>query len=325
MLAIVVGIACGAAPIERKTALDSSPCRLPIGGLEPGIGGFLYYPQGQFTSDHTSALGYSAQHQRWLPVPRQLISPDGKSYIPDWNSNARRDRETLLTAVDIATGAVRPLGSLGTLAAPPQAWFHTGIYFMKFAETGQELWVFDPAKQTSRLVTGQSNETGLPLFKSRTYFNGGAAWVMTGPNTSGPSFDILVRVDLASGRTEEWYRATPPSPAIAILGFGPANPLVMIGSDGGIRVGLLAAPRRVSFIESGTFRPALGPWNYLSDSHGLWLLANDGGIWLYRDQRMSRVGAAPLPQLPPTPSVRPMHFVPMPPPLSIAGPCASVA
>jgi hypothetical protein len=286
--------------------------------MEPGIGGFLTYPQGQFSSDRASALGYSAKHQRWLPVPRQLISPDGNSYLPDWNSNAYRDRDKLVSAVDIATGAEWPLGSLGRSAAAPWVWFPTGIYFLKVTENGPELWVFDPAKKTLRFVAGQSNETRLPLFKTRTYFYGSAAWVMTVPKTSGPAFDILVRVDLATGRAEEWSRSTTTT-SLTVLGFNPDGiPLVMVGSDEGTRLALLIGPGKASFIESGVFRPALGPWSYLSDSHGLWLLANDGGIWLYRDRTLRQVGSSPLP---PLPSIHVMHFVPMRPSLSIAGPC----
>jgi hypothetical protein len=189
---------------------------------------------------------------------------------------------------------------------------------MKFP--GPELWAFDPTQQTLRLVAGQSNETGLSLFKSRTYFNGGAAWTMAVPNTSGPAFEILVRVDLANGRAEEWYRGTTTTSPM-VVGFSPeGSPLVMIGSDSGIRVTLLTGPGKASYIESGDFRPTIGPWNYLSDNHGLWLLADDGGIWLYRDRALRKVGSSPLP-------ARSIPVIDggglMRPPLYIAGPCAS--
>lgn len=319
LIAIVLGIACGAAPVERKAALDSSPCRLPIGGAVPGIGGFLSYPEGQFASDRASALGYSAKHRRWLAAPRQLVSPDGDSYIPLGDSGIYRDRVRSLSAVDIATGAELPLGNLGSSATAPLAWSPSGIYFMKFP--GPELWVFDWVKKNSRLVAGQSIEVGLPVFKARTYFNGGAAWTMTAENTSGPNFDILVRVDLASGRAEEWSRSTT-STSLTVLGFSPeGNPLVWVGSDRGSRIVLLTGPGRSSFIESGDFRPGQGPWNFLTDSHGLWLLAHDGGIWLYRDRTLRRIGSAPLPP----PSLPVIDGGLMRPALSIAGPCVSAS
>jgi hypothetical protein len=190
---------------------------------------------------------------------------------------------------------------------------------MKFP--GPELWVFDPARQTLKLVAGQSNEVGLPLFKAQTYFNGAAAWTMTIPNTSGPSFDILVRVDLANGRAEEWYRGTTSTPGVGVLGLSPeGNPLVWLGSDVGSRVVLLTGPGRSSVIESGDFRPGQGPLNNMLDSHGLWLLANDGGVWLYRDRTTRRIGSAPLPP----PSLPVIDGGLMRPALYVAGPCASV-
>ena len=315
-MTIVLGTACGAAPAERGPALDSSPCQLPIGSTIPGVGGFLSYPGGQFSSDGTSALSYSAKHQRWLPVPHQFISPDGDSYLRlDFSKTSR---VTSLNAVDIATGNERPLGGLGSSAAP-LVWSMSGIYFLQFARPQPELWVLDPAKQTSRMVAVGSNGLGLPIFKAWTGVGGGAAWSKTVENTAGPAGDILVRVDLASGQAEVWYRQNTPT-TLDVLGFGPeGDPLVTVVSGGGNRILLLTGPRRSNAIESRDFRPgAPGAGTGISDSHGLWLLANDGGVWLYRDRIVRPIGSAKLP-----PSVSPASDIgPARPNLLIAGPCA---
>jgi hypothetical protein len=315
LIAIALGATCGAAPPERLVANDSSACRLPIGSAVSGVGGFLTYPAGDFSSDSTSAVSYSARHHRWLPALRQFISPDEASYLRFDYSKV--SRATSLYVVDIASGSERPLPALGP-SAFALAWSASGIYFVQHNGSEPEVWVLDPAKQTSRMVASPSKQFDLPLFKAWSGFGGGAVWAKTVENTAGPAGDVLVRIDLAGGHTETWYREKTPS-SLDVLGFSPdGQPLVMGSSGGGNRMLLLTGPGKSSPIGSGTYRYGPGTGTGVSDGHGLWLLGADGGVWLYRNRSLISVGSAKLP--PPTSSE--MGHGPMRPNLSIAGPCA---
>jgi hypothetical protein len=312
---IALANACGAAPPERSIASDPSPCRLPIGSVVPGVGGFLSYPGGDFSSESTSAVSYSAKNHRWLSVNRQFISPDEASYLRFDYSKV--SRATSLYVVDIASGSERPLPALGP-SAFALAWSASGIYFVQHNGSEPEVWVLDPAKQTSRMVARPAKELALPLFRAWSGYGGGGVWSKTVENTSGPAGDILVRIDVVGGHTEVWYREDNPS-TLDILGFSPEGyPLVMVSSGAGNRMLLLTGRGKSSPIESGTYRYGPGAGTGVSDGHGLWLLGADGGVWLYRNRSLISVGSAKLP--PPTSSA--MSHDPMRPNLSIAGSCA---
>lgn len=280
----------------------------------PGVGGFLSYPGGDFSPDSTSAVSYSARHHRWLAVHRQFISPDEASYLRFDYSKATR--ATSVYVVDIASGSERPVTGLGP-SAFALAWSASGIYFTQYNGSEPEVWVLDPAKQTSRMVARPAKEIGLELFKAWSGFGAGAVWAKTVENTAGPAGDILVRIDVSGGHTEVWYREK--TPGLYVIGFSPEGyPLVMASSDHESRMLLLTGPGKSSAIDSGAYRYAPGTGAGVSDTHGLWLLGTDGGVWLYRNRGLRSVGSAKLP--PPMSST--FGHGPMRPNLSVAGPCA---
>jgi hypothetical protein len=251
-----------------------------------------------------------------LSALRQFISPDEVSYLRFDFSKATR--ATSLYVVDIASGIERPLTSLGP-SASPLSWSAAGIYFLQSVGSETEIWILDPAKETSKMVARPSTQLGIPLFRAWSGLGGGAVWAKTVENTAGPAGDILVRIDLAGGHTEAWYRDKAPS-TLDVIGFSPdGHPLVMISSGRNSRMLLLTSPGKSISVESGTYRYGPGTGSGISDSHGLWLLAGDGGVWLYRAGGLSFVGAVKFPD---PVSPKGSHFGPSRPILAVAGPCA---
>jgi hypothetical protein len=217
--------------------------------------------------------------------------------------------------VDIASGSERLLTSLGP-SASPLAWSAAGIYFHQFAGSEPEIWLLDPSRQTSRMVAGTAKDFE---FKGWTAFGGGAVWAKTVENTSGPTGDILVRIDVTGGHTEVWFQEKALS-RIDVLGFSlDGYPLVIVSSGQSSRMLLLTGPGKSLAVDSRTYRYGPATGFGILDGHGLWLLAADGGVWLYRNGGLSSVGIVKLPD--PT-SPRGSHFGPIRPTLSIAGPCA---
>ena len=318
---VIAAASCGGAP-GAATGVTAPPtssvaaCRLPIGATSDGLGGFLAYPSGTYSPDPTSKLMYNARHQRWLPSP-VVASPDGSTVVRA--DHPKLAQTTSLVAVDIASGAARPIAVVAG-NAEPLAWLGSGIYYLEDqVGADSQLGVVNPTNGVTRVVAGQSNATGLPLFKASTVVNGGAAWSKTVEN-SGPSGDVLVRVDLASGRAEVWFRDQSIS-ALDVLGFSAdGNPLVTISSGQSRRLALLTGPGMSLPVLSRGLQPATtaAPGvEGVSDGHGLWLLASDGGIWLFADRGLHRVGAAPLPPaITPTSDTGPFTAT-----LLLAGPC----
>src|SRR5919204_4391745 len=74
--------ACGA-PRSSQAALQSVnfSCRLPVGSNPVGAGGFVEFPSGRFVADAGSQVSYDPRSERWLPVSRSMVSPDGTAYI----------------------------------------------------------------------------------------------------------------------------------------------------------------------------------------------------------------------------------------------------
>jgi hypothetical protein len=116
------------APSPRPPRSEMLHCRLPISAGTPGSGGFIVFPGGKYVADPKSnvvipnvptpspsygynpgnffGLTYSRTYSRWLPVPRQFVTPDEAHYVytsPD-----------SVYVVSVASGAKIELGaSLG--------------------------------------------------------------------------------------------------------------------------------------------------------------------------------------------------------------------
>lgn len=283
-----------------------SSCTLPIGGTSRGLGGFLTYPGGSYAPDAASESFYDAKHARWSNE-RPILSPDARYALREDHLKSAPPT-TRLVAVEVASGREQALGDIGNGSSV--AWLQSGIYYV----TRNELLVLDPSTGSHRVVAGPTNATGLELFAALTAYNEGAVWSMTVSGGSGANGDVLVRLDLSSGKAEAWLGADG-TKYFQLLGFASdGDPLVAISVGDHRQLALLTGPERSVPVEAEAFR-AQGPVPFgVTDQHGLWLLSEDGGIWLLKDRVMKRVGAAPKPPDADT-DVNP-------PALTLAGPCS---
>ncbi len=331
---VIAASACGAPRSrgsEPQAEVVNLACRLPIGSLSKGFGGFISFPEGTFTSDSKGAMSYDAVHRQWLPVSRQMISPDGSSYA--YTESSKVPRGTSIHTVEIASGKDRVVWDEPSTSSV-LGWTPAGIYFLRHSPApgqpsfeGPQLWVLDPASLKPRLVTGQQR-AGLPLFKAWTGIGGDGAWSKTVKDPPAPSTDVLVRVDLGDGRVTTGFTAAQGS-GVNVLGMdSQGHPFLAVTTPTarGIQVLLLTGPNQATTIDaSGYLPPAAMSAHAVPDTHGVWFASEDGGIWLYRPGvGLRKVGQVPLPP-PVSPAAEALaHGPPGPARTSvlIAGPCA---
>lgn len=224
-------------------------CRLPV--LAGAAAGFISFPDGAVTIDRRVAVSYKggysntydAQLDRWVPVPRFALSPDGRSYaylaqttgVPGANTTMS------LRTHEIASGKDRVLweGSGNLMGPNTVTWLPGGLYFsavMIPAGSGAlgpsfpAIYVADPSQpSTPRRVgpnppppppnPGQYSYSGPDMF---TVVGSSAAWgtgnrvqkeappastldkaSAPAPGTYGP--DRILHMDLRDGTVSTWY------------------------------------------------------------------------------------------------------------------------
>ncbi len=239
----------GARPLKGETVGSVAvsgvdfKCRLPV--LAGAAGAFISFPDGAVTIDHRVGLNlykggfgytYDAQVERWVPVPRSALSPDGRSYayLAQTTGVPGEMTSTSLHTHEIASGKDHVLweGS-GSSMGPNLTWLPDGIYFsvVLFQASGPAgpafpaLYVADPNHSGAPRRVGpnpppQPPSPGQPYFSGPdifTFVGGGAAWA-TGnripkeapspnkppaPGIFGP--DRVLRMDLRDGSVSTWY------------------------------------------------------------------------------------------------------------------------
>jgi hypothetical protein len=250
-------------------------CRLPIYAGGPGSGGFLVLPDGTFVADPRSAgtaptpspapspppagPGYGYQNWfgltydrvvgKWLPVPRQWVSPDGKHYAYPGLTEG-------IYIVDASTSALSEVGG-------GKHWVlfdvqNDGVFAEEFAQPG--LWSL-PFSGAARQITANGFWVAV---------GGGAAYgTATSAVPSGVT-GIIIRLDLATGTSQNWFAVTGQQPGFA--GFDNAgHPLFWVwsqyyGNYLWVVYGLGNATVLVGTNSTGTL---------LADSHGIWLSGNN--------------------------------------------------
>jgi hypothetical protein len=218
---------------------------------------------------------------RWLPVTRESVSPDGTHYAQvDMGSG-------LLRIVDIASGKDRsfPLSSIN--ANVVLDYSADGIYMTFGFEGLHGLRLIDPVTGFGRDVPG----VGSPQASG----GGGVFWVgevnpadphpiVTGASVGimGTLANQITRVDVKSGARTQWlYR---PGTGIGVVGLDIRGHLLinLVESWGTKTVEFLIAPDSKSHwsIYKGPVAGTLG--GAIADSHGVWF-GSTQGIYLYSD------------------------------------------
>jgi hypothetical protein len=277
-------------------------CRLPIYAGQPGSGGFINFPQGNFTADPRSAValpapspgapspgpnnpapGYGGYpggygqgyygmawepvHARWLPVKLEWVAPDGNHYAyPSTNSVYLVDAATS-TQVELGVGhgwvVIRVLNDRVYATIPNSP----GFWVLPFAGTPRQVTVMGYWQAATSVAAYGMKTSAVPQGVANT----------------------LVKLDIATGNISDWF--TRDGSQTWIYGFdGQANPIVYASyynGNGDWALWLTKSPTSATVIanRSQNFYTQ-GP--SVADAHGIWFpaytqqpYANNAGIVLY--------------------------------------------
>jgi len=301
----IVLTACGGTPAgaTRGTAGPAASastaalsCSLPISSGSGQQAGFLSIPSGKFTADpsagtSSNGMTYDRPRQRWLPASWAQVLPDGSAYAYTREASPTQFRNEI-HVVDVATGTDRVVYNQD--AYHVVAYLPDGIYLdhhLNGTDASNGLWRLDPASGSLKAYpSGQQATWG--------WIAAGGAWSYSPTGTSFGS-NSFARLDLTTGSVETWFTVAGPAPpapgskSIRVLGFDGSHPLVQVYVDENTsEIWRLSAPgqaTRLPDLPLGVLSPPFS----VADSHGTWLIAGDGGVYLYADAAFMRVARAP--------------------------------
>jgi hypothetical protein len=278
-------------------------CRLPV--VTSSQAGWLAFPGGSFQADPKANIqlpGYSAApffwksyvkaYERWLPVPRDAISPDGQHYAyADPPAASGQPKLGGVHVVDLASGAdhlFRPAAENWAVLD-----FEAEGVYLAAQPSGpappKGLWLLDPSTQHLRQI-----ETS----HSWDYISGGGAWgtgdALSGHGPVGGS--RLMRLDLTSGVIASWYKRT--DIEFVVTGADSSgHPLLETSKTYANQMLLITAQNVAASLPpaTGSLLPHLRDYIHpVSDAHGLWLGDTGGTVSLYTTaagiQQVAHVG-----------------------------------
>ena len=285
----------------------SFSCRLPVygnsaDGTSAIADSFVDFPSGQLTADPKGKQGkyYDLAFDRWLPVPRQAVSPDGTRYA---FVDPRQSSEIVIHTVDVATGADTVVhlrdsatgfnGEVEVFDYAPE-----GIYLTQgFEHIFPGVWLYNPRTRT----VSKAADLEVPELSagSGVFWYGAVNKVDSSPVASGSSAGILPdevdRINLRTGAQALWlFRA---GVAVSVLGVDLlGRPLIIAlvptpklegkgtGEDfyqhaqSELLLGLSTTAQRSVY--KGKVVETLN--GAIADSHGVWL-GSSRGIYHYSD------------------------------------------
>jgi hypothetical protein len=292
----------GDLPLSRVTF----SCRLPI--MTPDKqGGFISFPAGTVRIDPQAqaladqwGLYYDRAFSRWLPVPRQAVSPDGRHYAYG-QRGADQSQVPRMHVVDVVTGADRVFDT------PTNPWFvrfdvidyaAEGIYLYTGYEVSIGVSIMNP---TTGAIQPLANLPDIQASAGNRAF-----WVGTvnpadpnplgGLETQPNQIDRFSLVD--SSRVPWFYR---PSTAPRVIGSDlQGHPIVMVvngkngftDADYGAELIVVTSPQSQGLIFSGPANLVTSMFISISDSHGTWF-GTDHGVYLYTGTAFLKVSNQP--------------------------------
>jgi hypothetical protein len=246
-------------------------------------GGFVTFPAGTYAADPDGAFTvqlsagtltsvktpklvgssyqspfYDRGYQRWLPVARAAVYPDGSRY-----AYASGQPSPRVHIVDVVTGRETAFAEAHPYYAQVFDFSTGGVYLAGIGEAGETgVWLVNPASGAERQVSAD---------KIVVAVYGGKAWLSDSP-TGAQNPDRLVELDLTTGAKTVWFSR--PGRTVSLDGLTDDGLPVISVSDAGAY--LLRSPSARDQIYSG------GNWfaNVSSDVHGVWMNSFDG-LYLY--------------------------------------------
>jgi hypothetical protein len=265
-------------------------CRLPI-YLQTGYegspdfsrqGAFITFPAATMSIDPSGKDGgyFDRAFNRWVPVTREAVSPDGSHY-----AHVDTTGPWQLRIVEVASGKTRvfPLDAIGLNYVFDYAG--EGIYMTFGFEGLHGLSLVDPNTGSSRPLPSVATPGAIGA--------GGVIWFsevnpadpqpINTASSAGILADQITRLDVKSGSKTPWlYR---PGVGLSVLGLDvQGHPLIGVVNKwmDTADTELLIAPDPTTHktIHKG---PLAGTFGYtIADSHGVWF-GSPQGIYLYSE------------------------------------------
>ena len=245
---------------STSTPASSLSCRLPVdsptqAGEAPG--GWIAFPQGTFERDPASLAIRVQDHlpswdralNRWLPVERRFVAPDGLSYVINGHGDG-------FYLVDALSGSRRQVSGDGPDVAPGSwtvaAYDGVNLYLWSAGiATAPGLWIVNVADKSVRRIGGDYYWDTV---------GSGIAW------TIDPKVPTdLLRLDIATGSIT---RSTVTSSRQArVIGTQGTRAVVFVDETGSRQL-LIADATSVSVFPIPDNRFV---WEVFADRRGLWV------------------------------------------------------
>jgi hypothetical protein len=302
--AIPTTTATQAATTSATPAPQGLSCKLPV-VTDPMGGGWLTFPAGTYQNDpkanvslpHGSPFPLSRSYdkavERWVPVTRDQISPDGKHYA---YADTPAVDGSPVHVVDLPSGTSHAFNP----GPPPtgSSWlavdYETEGVYLEAQPNGPAgligLWLLDTTNGTVRLIDSSH---------SWQYISGGGAWGTSDPLTGhgpGPG-SRLMRMDLKTGAIVSWFKRTDVEFIVAGAD-GSGHPILEVTKMSSPQLFLVTGANSGTILlpAPGSAVPSLS--NYIhpvTDTNGIWFGDTIGAISLYTPatgiKKMAQVGS----------------------------------
>ncbi len=246
----------------------------------------MSFPGGRFTLDpgsniplpaNTTATGaytYDRAFSRWLPVPRDWVSPDGARF-------AYGDQDGAIHVVDVPSGADRKLVDAGSVGDATRRWTvldveNGAIYLSAVPRTGgfsSGLWVAAIGDGTVRRIVDHGNWQAVDAT---------TAWGSPDMVEGAAGEATLLRLDLKAGAATDWFHHG--QAQLVVLGPQGSGALVMVATQSSTEVWAVDGPGSAAKVYSGPGPQATDALRAIGtgvkDDHGLWL-GSPEGLLLY--------------------------------------------
>jgi hypothetical protein len=290
---VTVDVAPSPVSSAPASAIPRLNCSIAVSNFgQSGTGGFVRFPGGAFSPDTASAvqtptgqsysLTYVRTLQKWVPVPREWVRPDGRSYAYfDWSSNT-------LIAVDIPSGRTTTLGTNAGIASYGRysgvSWQvidteQNGVYatqngYGPLPPPG--LWLFD-------FNGGAQRVAAVDYWQA---VGGGAAWGTETPSVPQGAANTLIRLDLRTGARDDWFSS--PGLEARVVGFDATGDPVVVGAGPDhTSVFLVTGQNQATTLFTAPAPPPQASpgqefyvQSVVGDGHGIWL-GSSKGIFIY--------------------------------------------
>lgn len=235
-----------------------------------------------------TAGSYDAAQHRWLPVPREWVSPGGGSYA---YAVIQPGVDQGVHIVDVAAGTDRVVS--GTSGDPDARGMHysvvayqpDGIYLSRANQlTGGGLWLLNPGSASIARVSTDAPFLG-------TFVAGKEAWWTTDRD---PFVAHQYLTGVAGQHAETWFQR--PGSQLHIVGVDAGRAVALNQSAAAIELWLLATPNASTLISttpSDSAHQYVVPFKTAVPDAAGWWVGSQVGVFLASSDGLRRASSTP--------------------------------